>query len=145
MPKLVKAPPKYRHHKGSGQAVVTIQGQDHYLGPWRSKASKLEYDRLAALEHPRNGCFRGNEIEELDTVVGTLILASIGLAGPTWEREETPFSEDTAPLVLALQLSPTMDAKGLQRALREALAPKPADRQASRPRSGAVATGSSDA
>ena len=25
---------------------MTIQGKDHYLGPWKSKASKLEYDRL---------------------------------------------------------------------------------------------------
>jgi integrase len=38
--------PKYRKHKASGQAVVTIAGRDHYLGPWRSKASKVEYDRL---------------------------------------------------------------------------------------------------
>ncbi|MCP4512365.1 MAG: hypothetical protein GY826_38875 [Fuerstiella sp.] len=41
-----KTTPKYRHHKASGQAVVTIQGRDHYLGPWKTKASKLEYDRL---------------------------------------------------------------------------------------------------
>ncbi len=46
MPKLTKSVPKYRHHKATGQAVVTIQGRDHYLGPWRSTASKLEYDRL---------------------------------------------------------------------------------------------------
>ena len=30
----------------SGQAVVTIQGHDFYLGPWDSKASKVEYDRI---------------------------------------------------------------------------------------------------
>ncbi len=40
--------PKYRHHRASGQAVVTIGGKDRYLGPWRSKASRLEYDRLIA-------------------------------------------------------------------------------------------------
>ena len=38
--------PKYRKHRGSGQAVVTIAGRDHYLGPHRSKASRIEYDRL---------------------------------------------------------------------------------------------------
>lgn len=38
--------PKYRNHKASGQAIVTIQGRDHYLGPWKSKASRIEYDRL---------------------------------------------------------------------------------------------------
>jgi len=38
--------PKYRQHRASGQAIVTIAGRDCYLGPWKSKASKVEYDRL---------------------------------------------------------------------------------------------------
>ncbi|MGI9625199.1 MAG: VWA domain-containing protein [Longimicrobiales bacterium] len=39
-----------------------------------------------------------------------LAFAVLGLAGPTWERERSPFAEDTAPLVVALDLSQTMDA-----------------------------------
>ncbi len=46
MPKLVHATPKYRLHRPSGQAVVTLNGRDFYLGPWRSTASRAEYDRL---------------------------------------------------------------------------------------------------
>ena len=46
MPKLFNASPKYRHHKASGQAIVTLNGRDHYLGLWKSKSSKVEYDRL---------------------------------------------------------------------------------------------------
>ncbi|MGD0899975.1 MAG: hypothetical protein ABR915_19245 [Thermoguttaceae bacterium] len=46
MPRLVGATPKYRRHKASGQAIVSIQGHDFYLGPWNSKASKVEYDRI---------------------------------------------------------------------------------------------------
>lgn len=38
--------PSYRRHKHSGQAVVTLDGRDFYLGPWRSKVSRTEYDRL---------------------------------------------------------------------------------------------------
>ncbi|MEO2049627.1 MAG: site-specific integrase [Pirellulales bacterium] len=38
--------PKYCKHRASGQAVVTISGRDHYLGPHGTKASRLEYDRL---------------------------------------------------------------------------------------------------
>jgi integrase len=38
--------PTYRKHRASGQAVVTLSGADHYLGPHGSKASKAEYDRL---------------------------------------------------------------------------------------------------
>ena len=37
--------PKYRHHKPSGQAVVTLGGHDHYLGRWQSPESRAEYDR----------------------------------------------------------------------------------------------------
>ena len=46
MPVLTHAFPKYRRHRGSGQAVVTISGKDHYLGPHGTKASKILYDRL---------------------------------------------------------------------------------------------------
>ena len=46
MPRLIHAAPKYRLHCPSGQAVVTVQGHDPYLGPWKSKASRVEYDRL---------------------------------------------------------------------------------------------------
>ena len=38
--------PKYRLHRASGQAVVTLAGKDHYLGKYGTKSSKLLYDRL---------------------------------------------------------------------------------------------------
>ena len=38
--------PSYRHHRASGQAVVTLNGIDHYLGTWNSPESKIKYDRL---------------------------------------------------------------------------------------------------
>ena len=46
MPRLTKSLPKYRKHKASGQAIVTIAGRTVYLGPHNTKASKLEYDRI---------------------------------------------------------------------------------------------------
>lgn len=46
MPRLVDALPKYRKYKASGQAVVTLNGRDHYLGPHGTSASKAFYDRL---------------------------------------------------------------------------------------------------
>ena len=57
MPRLVHTVPKYRRHRGSNQAVVTLNGRDHYLGPHGTKASRVEYDRLigewlAAGRHP---------------------------------------------------------------------------------------------
>ncbi len=46
MPKLTQSVPKYRLHRQSGQAITTINGRDHLLGPHGTKASKLQYDRL---------------------------------------------------------------------------------------------------
>ncbi len=40
--------PSYRLHKPSGQAVVTIDGKDLYLGKIGTPESRAEYDRLLA-------------------------------------------------------------------------------------------------
>ncbi len=40
--------PKYRHHKGSGQAFVQLNGRRHYLGKWDSPKSKEAYARFVA-------------------------------------------------------------------------------------------------
>jgi integrase len=47
--------PAYCHHKATGQAVVRIDGKDHYLGKHGTAESKAEYDRLIAewLAHGR--------------------------------------------------------------------------------------------
>ena len=46
--------PKYRLHKPSGLAVVTLSGRDRYLGRHGSPESKAEYERLIA-EWLQNG------------------------------------------------------------------------------------------
>src|SRR5262245_32017009 len=46
MPRLVNVVPAYRFHRRSGQAVVTLNGRDFYLGKHGSQASRAEYDRL---------------------------------------------------------------------------------------------------
>jgi integrase len=46
MPLLTSSTPKYQQHRASGQAVVTLDARDFYLGPYGSKASRVEYDRL---------------------------------------------------------------------------------------------------
>ena len=45
MPRI-KRIPSYRLHRPSGQAVVTLNGRDRYLGEWNSESSKEEYDRV---------------------------------------------------------------------------------------------------
>jgi integrase len=48
MPRLTRKLPSYRLHKPSGQAVVTINGRDHYLGAFGTPESRAEYDRIIA-------------------------------------------------------------------------------------------------
>jgi hypothetical protein len=54
MPRLKNTTPKYRHHKASGQAIVTLDGQDFYLGPHGSRPSRREYERIVG-EWLQNG------------------------------------------------------------------------------------------
>jgi len=44
------------------------------------------------------------------TIAALMTFAILGAAGPTWQREASPFVSDTASLVIAVDLSPTMDA-----------------------------------
>jgi hypothetical protein len=39
---------EYRHHKGSGQAFVQVNGHRHYLGKWDSPKSKERYAAFVA-------------------------------------------------------------------------------------------------
>lgn len=48
MPKLSGSIPSYRRHIQSGQAIVTLSGCDHLLGPYGSPASQENYNRLVA-------------------------------------------------------------------------------------------------
>jgi integrase len=70
MPSLTKATPKYRKHKASGQAVVSIEGRDFYLGPYGSTASKIEYDRIVVewLAAGRHLPIRSPETSDLTVV-----------------------------------------------------------------------------
>lgn len=48
MPRLINRNPTYRLHKPSGRAVVTLNGEDVYLGAHGSKASRVKYDKVIA-------------------------------------------------------------------------------------------------
>src|SRR4051794_14950677 len=48
MPRLTKRVPSYRLHAGTGQAVVTLNGKDIYLGKYDTPQSREQYGRLIA-------------------------------------------------------------------------------------------------
>ncbi|MDP1560834.1 MAG: hypothetical protein Q8M16_05515 [Pirellulaceae bacterium] len=74
--------PKYRNHKHSDQAIVTLSGRDHYLGPHGSTASVREYDRLIQEWLARG---RTNK-QELETFAVTECMAMIAASSPSSTR-----------------------------------------------------------
>ena len=88
MPRLTTRNPTYRRRRASGHAIVTLSGQDIYLGPHGSKASRSEYDRLIG-EWLANGRMLHRDGTPLD--VNVVILAYRRHA------EETDRSEDGSP------------------------------------------------
>ena len=70
-----KALPKYRKHRVSGQAIVTLSGKDFYLGPHGTKASKSEYDRLIG-EWLANGRQAPTERNQTDSFSVTNLCAA---------------------------------------------------------------------
>jgi integrase len=81
--------PSYRHHKPTGQAVVTLSGQDLYLGKHGSTASRIEYDRLVA-EWLSNG---RNPIATGDLTVVELVAAYLRFADGYYRRDGVPTGE----------------------------------------------------
>jgi Ca-activated chloride channel family protein len=81
---------------------------------WRRRADpRSQWDAviaphlLAALTVGGADAFRWRPIHLVATA---LVLGGVAVAGPTWRKEPPPFGADTAPLVVAIDLSQTMDA-----------------------------------
>jgi integrase len=85
--------PSYRLHKPSGQAVVTFQSQDTYLGKYNSPESKVEYDRLLAEWLACGRCLPAKS-KRRDVSIAELILAFWKHAKEHYRREDgTPTTE----------------------------------------------------
>jgi Ca-activated chloride channel family protein len=56
----------------------------------------------------------GQQARPYRLLVAALVLGILALAGPAWQREPSPFSEDEAPLVIAMELAPSMTVTDIQ-------------------------------
>jgi len=91
MPKTTR-PPAYRLYKRTGQAVVTLNGRTHYLGPHGTKVSRDAYDRLIA-EWLVNGRWLPAASRNGDLSVNELILAYWEYAEGYYRKDGMPTSE----------------------------------------------------
>ncbi len=73
-------------------AVVTLGGQDHYLGPWRSKVSRIEYDRLTS-EWLANGRRLASPDSSEAITITELIAAYWRFAGGYYIKNGQPTKE----------------------------------------------------
>jgi Ca-activated chloride channel family protein len=83
----------------------------------RQQGSRKQWQMLIAphlLDHLIVGTEQKAHFRPVHALFTVCIFMSVALAGPTWEREPSPFTEDTASLVIALDLSMSMNAIDIQ-------------------------------
>jgi hypothetical protein len=109
VPRLSVGVPTYRHHKVSGQAVVTLDGHDYYLGPHGTKVSMLEYDRMVSLCQANGRRMPG--AGKGDLTVNELVLVYLKFAAAYYVKDGGPTSE-VHPIRAAVR--PLVDLVGSQ-------------------------------
>ena len=81
---------------------------------WQVRRSRVRRDNPAdgLAPHLRSALTVGGEsgarVEPIDGVAVGLILLAIGAAGPTWSRLPDPFVAQSAPIVVVLEVTPSM-------------------------------------
>jgi len=84
---------------------------------WKTQNSKSAMQSLIAdhlLEHLVVGGTKQNKVRPIYLLALFWFIAIIALAGPSWQKEPSPFTEDTAGLVIALKVTPSMLAQDIQ-------------------------------
>ena len=88
-----------------------------WWGFWRLQNRTAEWQRFFdphLLEHLLVGEKTRRLLRPIHLALILWILCVIAMAGPTWQREPSPFADDTAGLVVLLKASSTMDATDVQ-------------------------------
>src|SRR4051812_8248043 len=106
MPRLTRWIPTYRKHRATGQAVVTLGYRDFYLGPYGTKVSRNEYDRIVGEWLNQGRQLRrqltGQTSAAQELCVNQLIVAYLNFAQEYYRKRGRLTSEYTA-IVCALR------------------------------------------
>ena len=88
-----------------------------WFGLWRLQDQTSAWKKIFdphLLEHLVVGTKKRTLLRPIHLALILWILCAIAMAGPTWQREPSPFADDTAGLVVLLKASTTMDATDVQ-------------------------------
>jgi Ca-activated chloride channel homolog len=132
--------------------VMTGLGQFHFLRPWwllalapalwlawmirRHQDAARPWRGVIAdhlLPHLLAEGGRRRRLRPVHLLLPIWLLATLALSGPTWQREPAPFADDEAALVIAVEVTPTMQAQDIQPSRLERAAQKIHDLLAQRP------------
>jgi Ca-activated chloride channel family protein len=102
-------------------------GDFHFLRPWallfvpyaiwlhtrlrRAYSAALQWRGAIAPELLAHLTVAGQgrrRLRPYQLMTAVITLGAVAVAGPTWEREITPFTQDRAPLVIAIEVAPSM-------------------------------------
>src|SRR5689334_1811243 len=94
MPARAPRTPSYRLHRPTGQAVVTLNGRDYYLGRHGSPGSRAEYDRLIA-EWLANGrqVAMAHGAAPADLTINEMLVGYARFAGSYYRKGDRPSPE----------------------------------------------------
>lgn len=83
-----------------------------YLVSWRGDVRSQWQGMIAPhlLDHLLIEKGGKRRLQPVHITAALITVAAIAAAGPAWQRERPPFVEDTAPLAIAIDLNPTMNA-----------------------------------
>ncbi len=94
--------------------LLLIPGALLLILAWRLNSDPRHHWRRYIAPHLLEALIVGESkrfrVRPVHTLAMLLMLAGLAAAGPVWEQEPPPFSQDLAPIVVAVDLSRSMDA-----------------------------------
>lgn len=112
----------------AGMIIFSILRRQDPMRSWRKVVAPDLLTHLAVSEQGRARRLRPAYLLGAGWAVGI-----VALAGPAWEREATPFTEDQAALYIVMKVTPEMLAEDIQPSRLQRAAQKVSDLLSSRP------------
>ena len=103
---------------------------------WQRQDAQHQWQHIIdahLLNHLLVGDQQHRKVRPVHVLLVVWLLAIVALAGPTWQHEPAPFTADEAALVIAIEVTPTMQAQDIQPSRLQRTAQKVRDLLALRP------------